>query len=411
LGHLTPYRGNDIVSPMPPAVTVIGIGADGWPGVPEAIRERILSASVVLGGSRHLATLPPLEGQIREAWPSPLREGLPALLWKYDGQQVVALASGDPLVSGIGSTLIELKVPVEVVPAVSSVALARARMRWPSETVTVVSTVGRDPHAVLAALAPGRRILVLSADESTPANVAALLADAGYGASRITVLADLGTEDEQRIDGLASSWSAEVSRLNVIALALAGPVVGSLTGGLPDQAFEHDGQLTKRDIRASALSRLSPQPGQLLWDIGAGAGSIGIEWMRAHPTCRAIAIEANRERAERVTANALRLGVPSLQVVTGSAPGALEDLPAPDAIFVGGGATAAGLIENCLAALGSGGRLVVHGVTLETETLLAAAYAEHGGELSRIQVDHAAPIGSFTGWTPTRAVTQWMVVR
>ncbi|WP_067431572.1 bifunctional cobalt-precorrin-7 (C(5))-methyltransferase/cobalt-precorrin-6B (C(15))-methyltransferase [Nocardioides jensenii] len=395
------------------AVTVIGIGADGWPGVTAALRQRVLDAEVVLGGTRHLEMLPDAPGQVREAWPSPLREGLPALLWKYDGRRVVALASGDPFVSGIGGTLVDLlgRSAVVVEPAVSSVALARARMGWDDATVEVVSTVGRDAHAVLRALAPGHRLVVLSSDAGTPTQVAGLLVVAGYGSSKMTVLGDLGSRDETHLASTAAEWGGQAPQLNVIALELVGPVVGGWSAGLPDNAFEHDGQLTKRDLRASALARLAPTPGAVLWDVGAGAGSVGIEWMRAHPTCRTIAIEGNVERAARITRNALALGVPALEVVQGRAPEALHGLPTPDAIFVGGGATATGVIENCLAALGSGGRLVVHGVTLETEVVLANAHQKHGGELTRHQIETAAPIGTFTGWSPARTVTQWALVK
>jgi precorrin-6Y C5,15-methyltransferase (decarboxylating) len=398
-----------------PAITVIGVGADGWTSVPESSWRRLLTAGVVLGGARHLAMLPDLPDQVREPWPSPLRDNLPALLEKHAGRDVVALASGDPLVSGIGSTLIAIlgRDAVRIEPAMSSVALARARMGWPSEWVEVVSVVGRDVHAVLRVLAPEHRVLVLSSDAGTPATVAGLLDEAGYGATTMTVLGRLGAFDESRLTGTAAGWAAappdDVPDLNVVALDLVGPVVGSRTSGLPDDAFEHDGQLTKRDLRASALARLLPQPGQLLWDVGAGAGSVGIEWMRSHPTCWTVAVEVDGERAARVGRNAARLGVPTLRVVHGSAPSALGDLPRPHAVFVGGGATSPGLVEACLAALQPGGRLVVHGVTLETESRLASLHAEHGGELTRISVEHAEPIGTFTGWTPSRAVTQWAV--
>lgn len=389
---------------------VVGIGADGWAGLSASARDSVTSASVVLGGPRHLDLLPDVPGQRREPWPSPLREGLPALLASLDGP-VVALASGDPLVSGVGTTLIDLLGAdrVRIVPAVSSVALARAELGWPAESCAVVTVVGRSAALVLRELAPGRRVLVLSSDETTPAEVADLLAQAGYGASAMHVLSDLGSGDFSRTDGIASAWSGTSPRLNVIGLELAGPPAGGWVAGLPDDAFEHDGQLTKRDLRASALSRLAPAPDEHLWDVGAGAGSVGIEWMRAHPTCTATAIEGNPERSARIALNARALGVPGLQVVTGRAPDALAGLPTPDAIFVGGGATSPGLLGTCLAALPAGGRLVVHGVTLETEQLLAAAYREHGGELTRISVETSAPIGAFTGWTPARAVTQWAV--
>jgi precorrin-6Y C5,15-methyltransferase (decarboxylating) len=201
-----------------------------------------------------------------------------------------------------------------------------------------------------------------------------------------------------------------VPRLNIVALDLAGPLAAGWVAGLAVQAYDHDGQLTKRDLRASALARLAPAPGQLLWDVGAGAGSVGIEWMRAHPSCRSIAIEANPARTQRISDNARNLGVPALRVVCATAPQALAGLPAPDADFVGAALSRPGVLEACLAGLRAGGRLVAHGVTLETEALLVAAYREHGGELTRIQVEHAAPLGTFTGWTPARAVTQWALV-
>ena len=401
------------MSPASPStVVVIGVGDDGWEGLPEPRRRTVLAADVVLGGQRHLAMLPTDVDQLRVAWPSPLRDGLPALLWQHDGRRVVALASGDPFVSGIAGTLVGLlgAEAVEVHPAVSSVALARARMRWPAETVEVVTVVGRRPETVLRELAPGRRLLVLSSDATTPSVLARLLVERGYAGSAISVLSHLGGEREARADATVGAWAADppdVPALNVVALDLRGPVVGSWATGLPDDAFEHDGQLTKRDLRAAVLARLAPQPGQLLWDVGAGAGSVGIEWMRAHPTCRTLAVEADGTRAERVARNAARLGVPGLEVVPGRAPDALADLPDPHAVFVGGGATARGLLDLCRDRLRPGGRLVVHGVTLESEQVLAAAYAAHGGELTRTSVEHAAALGSFTGWTPARAVTQW----
>jgi precorrin-6Y C5,15-methyltransferase (decarboxylating) len=396
-----------------PRITVVGVTADGWSSLPGRLRRTVLEAEVVLGGRRHLAMLPEAAGQRREAWPSPLREGLPALLASLGGARVVALASGDPLVSGIGTTLVDLLGvdSVRVEPAVSSVALARARMGWPSERCAVVTLVGRDPRLLLRELAPGHRVLVLSSDAGTPAVVAALLAGAGYGRSVMTVLGDLGTAAESRLARTADTWLAsppgEVPALHVLALELAGPPAHGLVAGLPDDAFESDGQLTRRDLRASALARLAPAPGQHLWDVGAGAGSVGIEWMRAHPACVTTAVEANVERAARVARNAGRLGVPGLRVVTGRAPDALAGLPSPDAVFIGGGATRPGVLETCLGALRPGGRLVAHGVTLETESLLADAYHRHGGELTRLAVETTAPVGSFTGWTPARTVTQW----
>jgi precorrin-6Y C5,15-methyltransferase (decarboxylating) len=390
---------------LPSRVSVVGIGADGWAGLSEVSRERIAAAEVVIGAVRQLGLLPDVDGQERTAWPSPLSYDV---LAEHPDREVVVLASGDPMLSGVGTALRQLLGDrMEVLPTVSSVALARARMRWSAEETAVVTTVGRRLEPVLRELAPGRRLLVLTSGAGTPAEVADLLVTAGYGASRLTVLGDLGGPGESRVDGLAASWSGESPALHVLAVECVGPVVGSWVAGLPDDAYEHDGQLTKRDLRASALARLAPQPGQLLWDLGAGAGSIGIEWARAHPTCRAVAVERDPERAERIGRNAARLGVPGLEVVVGDAVSSLTGLEDPHAVFVGGGATAPGLLAECRARLLPGGRLVVHGVTLETEQVLAAAYAEHGGELVRVAVETAAPVGTFTGWTPARTVVQW----
>jgi precorrin-6B C5,15-methyltransferase / cobalt-precorrin-6B C5,C15-methyltransferase len=390
-------------------VTVVGVGADGWDGLTPPARAVVDSADVVLGGPRQLALMPAHDGQVRRPWPSPLSAVLPDLLAQFEGQHVVALASGDPMLSGIGSTLIDIlgAERVTVIPHLSSVTIARSRLGWSAESTTVVSVVGRDVHAVLRELAPGHRVLVLSSDEKTPAALADLLVERGYESSRLVVLGELGSDNETIRESTAGNFSGAAPRLNIVALQLNGPLLAGWSAGLPDDAFEHDGQLTKRDLRAAALARLLPAPGQLLWDVGAGAGSVGIEWMRAHPSCRAVAVEADAQRAERIIGNARSLGVPALHVVCGAAPDALGELGTPDAVFIGGGASRAGVLPRCLEALRGGGRIVVHGVTVQTEAVLAAAYAEHGGELTRIHVEHAAPVGSFTGWTPARAVTQW----
>jgi precorrin-6Y C5,15-methyltransferase (decarboxylating) len=390
-------------------VTVVGVGADGWDGLAPAARAVIGSAEIVLGGPRQLSLLPVANGQVHQPWPSPLSAALPDLLTQFAGRKVVALASGDPMLSGIGTTLVDILGAdrVAVIPHVSSVTLARARLGWSAESTAVVSVVGRDVHAALRELAPGRRVLVLSSDEKTPAALAELLVARGYGPSRFVVLGGLGGDHETVEETTAGEFSGPSPRLNIVALELKGPLLAGWATGLPDEAFEHDGQLTKRDLRAAALARLLPAPGQLLWDVGAGAGSVSIEWMRAHPTCRAVAVEADPARAERISRNARSLGVPAVHVVCGSAPEALQDLATPDAVFIGGGASRSGVLQRCLDALGGGGRIVVHAVTVQTEAVLAAAYGAHGGELTRIHVEHAAPVGSFTGWTPARGVTQW----
>ncbi|MDJ0424158.1 precorrin-6y C5,15-methyltransferase (decarboxylating) subunit CbiE [Dietzia kunjamensis] len=395
-------------------VVVVGIGGDGWAGLDEARRRAIMGAEVVLGGERHLAMISGEVTAERVPWPRPLRDGLPELLRRWVGRSIVALASGDPLVAGIGTTLIELlgADAVEVLPAVSSVALACARMRWPAESVAVL----RDHRALPRELAPGRRVLVLSADRNTPGEVVAMLVGAGFGGSAMTVLSDLGGPAEARFSCPARDWVVDhgapalhVLAVECVADASARPL--GLAQGLPDDVFENDGQLTRRDLRASALSRLAPSAGELLWDVGAGAGSVGIEWMRAHPSCRTIAIEADLGRAARIERNATALGVPGLEVVHGRAPEVLEGFPRPDAVFVGGGGTAPGLLRQCWDALRPGGRLVAHAVTLETERVVVDARAEFGGELTRIQVEHADSIGRFTGWAPARAVVQWAAVK
>ncbi|MDT8912126.1 precorrin-6y C5,15-methyltransferase (decarboxylating) subunit CbiE [Amycolatopsis sp. PS_44_ISF1] len=372
---------------------MVGIGADGWSGLSGPARDAVLAAEVVLGAPRQLASLPePVRAQ---PWPSPLLPALDDVLAAHSGRRICVLASGDPLLSGIGTTLREHGHEIEVLPALSSVTLARARLGWPAEETEVVTVVGRAIARVARALAPRRKVLVLGA---TAAGLRELLEARGYGATTLTALENLGAEDERHTDG----WTHDPGPLTVFALECAGPAL-PLTG-LPDEAFEHDGQLTKRELRATALARLAPSPGELLWDVGAGAGSIGVEWSRAHPLNRAIAIEREPARAARIGRNADVLGVPELRVVTGPAPEALDGLPEPDAVFIGGGLTVPGLLDACL---GTGARIVAHGVTLEAEQVLARAYTEHGGELQRITVEHAKPLGGFTGWTPSRSVTQW----
>ena len=392
---------------------MVGIGVDGWAGLAEQARNAVAGAEVVLGSARQLALLPDL-GATRVTWPSPLLPAVEPLLAEHAGRRVCVLASGDPMFFGIGGTLVRLLGAgrVRVHPHVSSASLACARLGWPVEDVEVVSLVGR-PVSTLLPL-PHRRVLVLSAGAGTPAEVAALLVDRGFGPTAMTVLENLGGADERRHDGTAATWSAAAGPLNVIALdCRAAPGVTPLgrTPGLPDDAYDHDGQLTKREVRAITLAALAPLPGQLLWDVGAGAGSIAIEWLRTHPSCAAVAVESRPERADGIRRNAGLLGVPGLRVVRGRAPDALADLPRPDAVFVGGGLTGDGVVEACWAALRTGGRLVANAVTLESEAVLTRWQAAVGGTLTRIEVSRAAPVGGFTGWKPMMPVTQWQVTR
>jgi precorrin-6Y C5,15-methyltransferase (decarboxylating) len=293
-----------------------------------------------------------------------------------------------------------------VLPHPSSVSLACARLGWPVEETEVVSAVGRPLARLNAALAPGRRLLVLSADHRTPAEVVALLNERGHGDSEVTLLERLGAPDE-RVGPVHDA----VDPLNIVAVRCAGATALPVVPGLPDDAYDHDGQLTKREVRAVTLARLAPVPGELLWDVGAGAGSIAIEWSRAHRSCRAIAVEGRPDRAERITANAASLGVPGVRVVVGTAPTALGGLETPDAIFIGGGVTVPGMLTACREALRPGGRLVVNAVTVESERVVSEAYAEFGGELARITINRASPVGGFTGWKAMMPVTQWMVTK
>lgn len=405
----------DRESSSPDQVTVVGIGADGWAGLTEAARQALRAAAVIVGSSRQLALLPDL-GARCVPLPSPLLEHLDDLV--ADNPGLCLLASGDPTLHGIGATLARRLGPgrLRILPAVSSVSLACARLGWPQQEVTVLSLVSRPAEAVLAALQPGARLLVLCRDRQTPALMARLLAKAGWGESELIVLEQLGGPRErvtsrQPADGFEGTGVDDLCVLAVTARPGAAARATTRAAGLPDDAYETDGQLTRRELRALALAVLRPGPGQLLWDVGAGSGSVGIEWMRADPLARAIAVEARADRAARAGRNAAALGVPGLRVIAGAAPAALAGLPEPDAIFVGGGLTADGLIETCWQRLRSGGRLVAHSVTMESEALLHRWRQAQGGELVKVAVSYAEPLGSFTTWRPALAVTQWQVTR
>ncbi|MFH0521124.1 precorrin-6y C5,15-methyltransferase (decarboxylating) subunit CbiE [Streptomyces sp. M41] len=400
----------------PAAVTVVGIGADGWQGLPDDSRTALRAAEVVIGGPRQLDLLPAACAAERIPWPSPLRPAVPGLLAAHTGRRIAVLASGDPMFYGIGRALTEVlgAGAVRVLPHPSSVSHACARLGWPLEDVEVVTLVGRPAARLAAALYEGRRLLVLSADAGTPGEIAALLRDRGFGPSRMRVLEQLGGPKERTTgEDCAAHWSRPPGDpLNLVAVECRRDPEALRLGavpGLPDAAYEHDGQLTKRHVRAATLGVLAPAPGELLWDIGGGSGSIAVEWMRTHPFCRAVSVERDPVRAERIGRNAERLGVPGLRVVTGAAPAALAGLPAPDAVFIGGGLTAPGLLDACWAALPVGGRLVANTVTLESEALLTDARRRHGGELTRLAVAHAVPVGGFTGWRQAMPVTQWAV--
>ncbi|GGL27107.1 precorrin-6y C5,15-methyltransferase (decarboxylating) subunit CbiE [Phycicoccus endophyticus] len=396
-------------------IDVVGVPADGPEALPPAIRALVRDARVLLGSPRLLGLLGPQDPADRRPWPAPLATGLPRLLADVAGEGVVALASGDPMVSGIGTTLVRHlgAEAVRIHPAVSSVALARAAMRWSAEEARVVGLVSAPPAALVPHLAPGARLLVLSADETTPLALARLLVQHGCGRAELTVLGDLGAPSQSRHEVTAEALVASprpLPRLHVLAVRLPDDVgLPGTAPGLPDDAFAHDGQLTKAELRALAVCALRPLPGQLLWDLGAGAGSVAVEWCRSADRARALAVERDPRRAERIRENAARHGVP-VQVVVGDVQGAVAGLPEPGAVFVGGGASEP-LLEAAWAALRPGGRLVVHAVTLGTEALAVAAHARHGGALRRFTVERAEPLGRHLSWTPARPVTQWSATK
>ncbi|MEV0946739.1 precorrin-6y C5,15-methyltransferase (decarboxylating) subunit CbiE [Rhodococcus sp. NPDC049939] len=400
-------------------VVVVGIGADGWNGLAPRARHEVERAEVLMGSRRQLDLVPD-SGALRVPWPSPLIPALQGLVAEHAGRQICVLASGDPMFHGIGVTLVDLlgAERVQVIPHPSSATLACARMGWPAHATSVVSLVDRPVESLLPAAVSGARLLVLSRDEHTPAAVAAQLTHHGFGESHLTVFGGLGGPTESRIDGTASTWTRELgNRLNVIAIecrADPGRVRLTRIPGLPDEVYSGDGQMTKQEIRAVTLCALAPAPGELLWDVGAGSGTIAIEWMRTHPRCRAVAFERNAHRVKTIEENARTLGVSSLMVL-GESPGAFEHVPAalslPDAIFVGGGLTRKGLLDECWDRLGSGGRLVANAVTAESEVVLLQSVSKHGGQIRKFQVYRGEPLGGFTTWRPQLPVVQWSVTK
>jgi len=352
-----------------------------------------------------------IRGEAR-AWPSPFSDGIEAVRG-LRGRRVCVLASGDPFLHGVGATLSRhvLAEEMDIVPAPSAFSLAAARLGWALAEIDTVSLHGRPVSLLRPLLHPGRRVLALTSDAEGPPAIAALLRANGFRQSTLTILEALGGQDERIRETRADSFDMEcIHPLNLVAievLADAEAPILALASGLADDLFEHDGQITKREIRAMTLSALAPRRGELLWDIGAGSGSVGIEWMLLHPSMTTIAIEADKDRAARAARNAERLGVPGLRVVEGTAPDALATLPAPDAIFVGGGGSRPGVMDAALAALRPGGRLVANAVTLEMEAVLLGLHTRLGGELTRLSIQRATPVGGMSGWRPAMPVTQW----
>jgi len=397
-------------------LSIVGIGEDGLLGLSAIARSLIDQAQVIVGGDRHLAMLPRDDEREKLIWTSPISASVEEII-RRRGQSVCVLASGDPMCYGIGVTLTR-HLPVTemtIIPAPSAFSLACARLGWSLAEVETLSLNGRSPSLLQSYISAGARLLILSEGKSTPVLVAQMLTQRGFGKSQMTVLERMGGTQERIVESTASSWTeTELANLNTIAVhcqADPGAICLPRLPGLPDNAYHHDGQLTKREVRAITLAALAPTPGELLWDVGAGCGSISIEWMRTHSRCRAIAIEQNPSRLQYIADNAATLGTPNLQIIQGKVPTALKDLPTPDVIFIGGGITADGLFEECWTALRSGGRLVANVVTVEGERKLFEWHEYKGGNLTRIAIQHAEPVGKFWGWRAMAPVTQWIVVK
>ena len=395
-------------------LTIVGIGEDGLDGLTDLTKSLVANAEIVFGGARHLELVSQLNLAEKRRWQSPIETSVEEVARLRGRKRVCVLASGDPFHFGIGATLAQ-RIPASemlVVTAPSAFSLAAARMGWGLQDVTVLSLHGRPIDLVRRHLHPGRQILALTSDGNGPEQIAQLLAESGFGESRLAVLEALGGPREKVRNTTAAGFDlGTVAALNVLAVEVvagSGARVLPLTPGLEDELFEHDGQITKREIRALTLSALAPRRGELLWDIGAGSGSVGIEWMLADPSLAAIAIEADATRMNRIAGNAAMMGVPGLTLRPGRAPDVLKGLPQPDAVFIGGGGTDDGVVDAAIAALRPGGRLVANAVTLEMEALLALLHGQMGGGLIRIQITRAEALGSMSGWKPAMPVTQWV---
>jgi precorrin-6Y C5,15-methyltransferase (decarboxylating) len=398
-----------------PWLSVVGIGDDGLASLSPAARAVVEAGEVLVGGRRQLAMVAHGSAE-RLAWQRPLEATFDDLEARR-GRKVVVLASGDPMCFGVGESLARRFPPQEmrVLPAPSAFSLVCARLGWSRNEVVCLSVHGRSPHVLRRHMSPGARLIALSHDGGTPDLIAAMLCEQGYGPSAMWTFEHLGGSAERRVEGRAEAWpGTSFAALNTVAIAcVPGPGASSwaCVPGLPDEAFESDGMLTRREVRAATLARLAPMQGQRLWDVGAGSGAVAIEWLRALRQGQAVAIEREPERCARIERNAQRLGTPELVVTQGSAPSALDGLPPPDAIFVGGGLSESGLLERCWQALPPDGRLVANAVTLEGEQVLLAWRARFGGELVRLMIARAEPVGRFDGWRPAMPVTQLAVTR
>jgi precorrin-6Y C5,15-methyltransferase (decarboxylating) len=391
-------------------LTIVGLGEDGLAGLSPIARARVEDAEVLIGGARHLALVGDHRAE-KLTWRTPLTATVSDIAERR-GRRVVVLATGDPMWFGVGVTLARHFAPeeYEILPTIGAFTLAAARLGWPLGETETVTLHGRPLDSLTRVLAPGARVLALADNGDSPRAVAELLVRRGYGASRLRVLEHLGGPSEAIRDGVAAQWGdqrcADLSTLAIECRADADTLVRSRAPGLSDDAFENDGQLTKQVVRAATLAALAPLPGELLWDVGAASGSIAIEWLRAVPRTRAIAIERIAERAAVCRRNAATLGVPELVVIEGEAPAAFAGLKPPDAVFIGGGLGGSDLVDTCWRVLKPGGRLVANAVTVDGEAALLALRTRLGGSLTRIAVAHCAPLGGHLGWRPALPVTQ-----
>jgi precorrin-6Y C5,15-methyltransferase (decarboxylating) len=398
-------------------LSIVGIGEDGWDGLSPAAKQAVESAEFLYGGVRHLAHIPAVRG-MQVAWPSPMGPAVHEILTHHRRRsRVSVLASGDPMLFGIGVTLTRELDPAEffVIPQVSAFSLACARLGWPISETVLISLVNRPIEQIHRYLHPGQRLVLFSENGTTPAAVAQLLTNNGYGSSQFTVFEYLGGSAESLQHNQADAWSIkQCGDLNLIAVVcVADPETRALpiVPGLSDEFYVTDGQLTKREVRAATLARLAPLPGEQLWDVGAGTGTIGIEWMRSHPSCSCISFEEREDRAARISTNANKLGVPGLKVIRGSVPATFDGLQSPDAIFIGGGIGRDGLFQACWDKLSKDGRIVANAVTIEGEAAVATWQRLYGGELVRILVARAEPVGGVLGWRHLMPITQWSVVK
>lgn len=391
---------------------IIGMGDNGLESLTPATRDVLENAEVIVGGARHHALTSNLKAE-RINWPSPF-SALTGALQDLCGKQVAVLATGDPLWYSVGPLITKHFAPEDALfhPQVSAFQLAAARMHWGLSGVETLTVHGRPVETILPFLAPDQKLILLTSGAETPAKIAALLTARGYGTSKMTVLAHMGGTDEARFDGSAADWSHEVPDFHSLAIdcTLDAGTAPLPRVGLPDDVFVSDGTMTKRDIRAVTLAKLMPMRGALLWDIGCGSGSVAVEWMRAARDARAIGIERRADRRAMALENAITLGAPKLQVLDGEVPNALSDLEAPDAIFIGGGLSVE-TFDAAWSALNPHGRLVANAVTLEGEAVLFELFHKHGGDLTRIAVSRAEPVGRLTGWRAAMPLTQWSIVK